>query len=232
MLFRSRQKSRWITGIVLAGWDRLGWSGGIFECWMRLRDRRAVIASIVLTSAYFATILTGFFILYGLLGGVMPELVSGNVKTLVGINIILLFWRVAMRAYFVTHLYGWREIVEKLRSSLELWSYQNAFLAFTFYAESNFLVFLLRDNLNYVFVLRFCNEANNQNSLQFMVIFSLNWHSLEITSNESSLRVAIRCLTDYFKHYEAACLVTFINYSFYGHPLCGLDQVMVANATL
>lgn len=104
-----RQKSRWITGIVLAGWDRLGWSGGIFECWMRLRDRRAVIASIILTSAYLAAILTGLFMLYGLSGGVMPELVSGNVKTLVDVNIILLFWRVAMRAYFVTHLYGWRE---------------------------------------------------------------------------------------------------------------------------
>ena len=34
------QKSRWIVGIALSGWDRLGWSGGVAECWMRLRDRQ------------------------------------------------------------------------------------------------------------------------------------------------------------------------------------------------
>jgi bacteriophage N4 adsorption protein B len=104
-----RQKSRWIIGIALAGWDRLGWSDGLFECWMRLRDRRAVIASVILTSAYLAAILTGLFMIYGLLGGTLPELVFANVETLIGINIILLFWRIVMRAYFVTHLYGWRE---------------------------------------------------------------------------------------------------------------------------
>jgi adsorption protein B len=32
MLAAVRQKSRWITGIALAGWDRLGWSGGLAEC--------------------------------------------------------------------------------------------------------------------------------------------------------------------------------------------------------
>ena len=31
-----RQKARWLGGIALAGWDRLGWSGGLGERWMRL----------------------------------------------------------------------------------------------------------------------------------------------------------------------------------------------------
>lgn len=35
-----RQKGRWIHGIALQGWERLGWGGGLGECWMRLRDRR------------------------------------------------------------------------------------------------------------------------------------------------------------------------------------------------
>ena len=30
-----RQKARWLGGIALAGWDRLGWSGGLGERWMR-----------------------------------------------------------------------------------------------------------------------------------------------------------------------------------------------------
>ena len=41
-----RQKARWLGGIALAGWDRLGWSGGIGERWMRLRDRRGPLAAL------------------------------------------------------------------------------------------------------------------------------------------------------------------------------------------
>ena len=42
------QKARWMTGIALAGWDRLGWSGGLAERWMRLRDRQSLLAALVL----------------------------------------------------------------------------------------------------------------------------------------------------------------------------------------
>jgi bacteriophage N4 adsorption protein B len=42
------QKARWMTGIALSGWDRLGWSGGLAERWMRLRDRQSVLAALLL----------------------------------------------------------------------------------------------------------------------------------------------------------------------------------------
>ena len=41
-----RQKSRWLGGIALAGWDRLGWSGGWGERWMRMRDRRERLTAV------------------------------------------------------------------------------------------------------------------------------------------------------------------------------------------
>ena len=47
-----RQKARWLGGIALAGWDRLGWSGGIGERWMRMRDRRGPLAALLLLAAY------------------------------------------------------------------------------------------------------------------------------------------------------------------------------------
>jgi adsorption protein B len=53
-----RQKNRWTIGIALAGWDRVGWRGNIFECWMRLRDRRAPLAAMLLLCAYGALVLT------------------------------------------------------------------------------------------------------------------------------------------------------------------------------
>ena len=104
-----RQKTRWITGIALAGWDRLGWGQGAFEFWMRLRDRRAVIAAVILTSAYLAALLMAISWGIGLLTGSRPEMVGPVTEALIAVNIMLLFWRMAMRAYFVTQLYGWRE---------------------------------------------------------------------------------------------------------------------------
>lgn len=104
-----RQKTRWIIGIALAGWDRLGWSYGLFESWMRLRDRRAMIAAVILTSAYLAALFAMALMFIGLFTGVEVGLITGSVETLVGINIGLLFWRISVRAYFVAHLYGWRE---------------------------------------------------------------------------------------------------------------------------
>ncbi|MDQ3074361.1 MAG: glycosyl transferase family protein, partial [Pseudomonadota bacterium] len=52
-----RQKARWIGGIALAGWDRLGWAGGVGERWMRMRDRRAPFAALLLAAGYLALIL-------------------------------------------------------------------------------------------------------------------------------------------------------------------------------
>ena len=49
-----RQKARWLGGIALAGWDRLGWSGGIGERWMRMRDRRGPLAALLLLAGLCA----------------------------------------------------------------------------------------------------------------------------------------------------------------------------------
>ena len=42
------QKARWMVGIALSGWDRLGWNGGLAERWMRLRDRQSLLAALFL----------------------------------------------------------------------------------------------------------------------------------------------------------------------------------------
>ncbi len=52
-----RQKARWLGGIALAGWDRLGWSGGLGERWMRMRDRRGPLAALLLLAGYLAALL-------------------------------------------------------------------------------------------------------------------------------------------------------------------------------
>ena len=98
------QKARWMTGIALAGWDRLGWSGGIAERWMRLRDRLAILAAAVIAAAYLALLLWAGLLLAG-----SPPLLPPALLLLAGANSLLLLWRLAMRFGFVAHAYGWRE---------------------------------------------------------------------------------------------------------------------------
>jgi adsorption protein B len=97
-----KQKSRWITGISLAGWDRLGWRGGLAERWMRLRDRCALLAALVLAAAYAALAAWG-------LGRAMGRpMAVGIPQPLLAANLALLGWRVAMRAAFTGRAHGWR----------------------------------------------------------------------------------------------------------------------------
>lgn len=104
-----RQKSRWIAGIALSGWDRLGWRGGIAERWMRLHDRRALLGAIVLTVAYAALVLTVLLgVGHRVLGLRLPH-ATPLLTMLFLLTGMLLFWRLAVRAFFVTRAYGWRE---------------------------------------------------------------------------------------------------------------------------
>ncbi len=105
-----RQKARWMTGIALAGWDRTGWSRWhrIGDHWMRMRDRRAPLAVIVLGFAYVA--LLG----WGLVGAIhwgcaVKRALPGGPGWLVEVNLMLLGWRLAMRMAFTGQAYGWRE---------------------------------------------------------------------------------------------------------------------------
>jgi bacteriophage N4 adsorption protein B len=103
-----RQKTRWMIGIAIAGWDRLGWRGGLAESWMRLRDRKAVFAAIVLTAAYVCIILT-ILLLIAELGGLhRPRPLDALLVDLLIANAVFLIWRLLVRAYFVAQVQGWR----------------------------------------------------------------------------------------------------------------------------
>jgi adsorption protein B len=103
------QKARWMTGIALAGWDRLGWSGGLAERWMRLRDRLSPLAALVLAAAYLALLLWAALAAAQLITGWTMPPFTPLLSFLIAVNSALLLWRLAMRFGFVTCSYGWRE---------------------------------------------------------------------------------------------------------------------------
>jgi adsorption protein B len=104
-----RQKARWLGGIALAGWDRLGWSGGLGERWMRLRDRRGPFAALLLLAAYAAAFLWSQLWLAEALGAPVQARMDPGLVLLLTINFWLLAWRVLMRFYFTTIAYGLNE---------------------------------------------------------------------------------------------------------------------------
>ena len=101
-----RQKARWLGGIALTGWDRLGWSGGIGERWMRLRDRRGPLAAILLIAAYLAAFMWFQLWVAEMIGAPVQARMSPLLITLLIINGWLLAWRILMRAVFTASAYG------------------------------------------------------------------------------------------------------------------------------
>ena len=105
----ARQKARWIVGIALTGWDRLGWSGGLAERWMRLHDRRALVSALVLVAAYAGLVLTLALAALCQVLELPAVPLSPFVDRLLLVSSLLLAWRLTVRALLVTRIYGWRE---------------------------------------------------------------------------------------------------------------------------
>jgi len=104
-----RQKSRWVHGIALQGWDRLGWSGSPGEWWMLLRDRRGPFNALVLFVGYLVLIGGAVLIVADSLGVARVWKPDAGLEALIALNFLALGWRAAVRFVFTTREYGWRE---------------------------------------------------------------------------------------------------------------------------
>ncbi|MEO5707283.1 MAG: glycosyl transferase family protein, partial [Alteraurantiacibacter sp.] len=105
-----RQKARWVHGIALQGWDRLGWGdGSLAECWMRARDRRGPMAALVLACGYGFFALSGVLMLLDQVGLARPWQGDSLLSALVTFNLLAFVWRAAWRAGFTAREHGWRQ---------------------------------------------------------------------------------------------------------------------------
>ncbi|TPG52692.1 glycosyl transferase family protein [Sphingomonas glacialis] len=115
-----RQKARWMTGIALAGWDRIRWGHALDwrDHWMRMRDRRAPLAVLVLFCAYAALLTWGAALLAHALTGTVAAPPSAAMRRLLELNGGLLTWRLVWRAAATGAAYGWREALWSLPRAL------------------------------------------------------------------------------------------------------------------
>lgn len=104
-----RQKTRWVHGIALQGWDRTGWEGGAAEGWMRARDRRGPLTALVLLLGYTLLVLTMALAFAVSLGLAEPTPLSPLLAALLTANLGFFAWRTAWRFAFTARNYGFAE---------------------------------------------------------------------------------------------------------------------------
>lgn len=103
-----RQKTRWVEGISLFGWDRLGWDAGFIEFWMRFRDRRTILAAIIIASGYCTALLGLALAAISAMSGISLNPLPPVLLAMLSINFVLLLWRLGIRASITARHYGWR----------------------------------------------------------------------------------------------------------------------------
>jgi len=112
-----RQKGRWVHGIALQGWDRLGWTSGVGESWMRLRDRRGPLSALVLFTGYLLLAIGTVLWLADSLGYGWLSPFDPLIGWLLAANAVSFAWRAIARFAFTTREYGW---IEGVRAVLRI----------------------------------------------------------------------------------------------------------------
>jgi adsorption protein B len=106
-----RQRSRWVAGIALQGWERHGWRAPWKQLYWFWRDRKGLVGSLL-------SPLANLLLVYGVagwlgagphaeawaLGREMPHWLAGCCSVSLGISLIQL----AVRMWLSSRIYGWR----------------------------------------------------------------------------------------------------------------------------
>lgn len=105
------QKARWLTGITLQGWQKIGWTDSFKTNYILFRDRKAIITNLANALAYILVINVLFMGLYSKLTADVwwyPSIVEEDTllwKLLI-INAFFLVNRILQRMYFTYKVYG------------------------------------------------------------------------------------------------------------------------------
>jgi adsorption protein B len=109
-----KQKSRWVIGIALQGWNNLGWSGGLGMRYMLARDRKAIVTNEVSLLGYFIVLFVVSLWSYTRLvpdAYHYPPLVEKGswLWNVLLLNVLFLLNRMWWRFYCVRNVYGWKQ---------------------------------------------------------------------------------------------------------------------------
>jgi len=106
-----KQRTRWILGIGLQGWEQVGWRGPLPVLYCLWRDRKALLTNYVSILAYVVAVYCIVRLVLGLFHGhpwafdnIFPP--GSVIWWLVMANTLILLWRVVMKFITVEKIYG------------------------------------------------------------------------------------------------------------------------------
>jgi adsorption protein B len=110
--FAVRQRSRWVLGIALQGWEQVGWSGPPAVLYCLWRDRKALLTNFFTVFAYLILLYCVWRYVIGAVTGIPWTIENifppGSLLWwLVMSNTLILAWRIAMKFITVHKVYGW-----------------------------------------------------------------------------------------------------------------------------
>lgn len=97
-----RQRTRWVTGIVLQGWQRHGWRAGWRQLYWLWRDRKGLVGNPV-------SFLSNLLFVYGVITWhARPIRLDNALESVLIFTMIVGSIHLAARASFSARIYGWR----------------------------------------------------------------------------------------------------------------------------
>jgi adsorption protein B len=93
-----RQRTRWITGIALQGWQRFGWSGSLREIYWLWRDRKGLLTNPLSLAANLVFV-------YGLATALWTRVTPGQARLAAG-TLALQILRLGVRMLCAGRIYG------------------------------------------------------------------------------------------------------------------------------
>lgn len=109
-----KQKSRWVTGIALQGWEQIGWKGKLVNRYFLFRDRKALLNNPLTALCYLfvaVELMLRFRVWIFPDSYEYPTLVAADswLWYIIVADTFFLFERLAQRAFWVHRMYGVRQ---------------------------------------------------------------------------------------------------------------------------
>ena len=106
-----KQRTRWITGIALQGWEKHGWEGGLNQIYWHVRDRKGLVGNFVGGLAnliFFYGLLTFALSMWtGSSWGLMRSLPAAPLQFLLPATLFCQLIQLGSRMYCSAQYYGW-----------------------------------------------------------------------------------------------------------------------------
>jgi bacteriophage N4 adsorption protein B len=96
-----RQRSRWVAGIALQGWERHGWRAPWPQLYWFWRDRKGLVGNLV-------TPLAALLLVYGMVHWRSGVPGPAWLPVVCGATFLISLLQMGLRAFFSARIYGWR----------------------------------------------------------------------------------------------------------------------------